>query len=203
EALVQMAGKAKNVPRLRPRDLGALAHYFYETGEALPQLHKLREGLMEHKLSSLELCAPASVLAQLLEAERTVHTISPALTRARLRKLRAFWQVLWPRAGEDEVAAARGFNSSRVGPGPGERMKTIRRLVWRDGSRDWFNVTRSAIATALVRVDAQVRQVASESMARARRGFEAHVIVPYCARHDEQDLERLTMSFQEVPQVKQ
>ncbi|CAE8585852.1 unnamed protein product, partial [Polarella glacialis] len=56
---------------------------------------------------------------------------------------------------EDEVAAARGFNSSRVGPGPGERMKTIRRLVWRDGSRDWFNVTRSAIATALVRVDAQ------------------------------------------------
>ncbi|CAE7221322.1 unnamed protein product [Symbiodinium sp. CCMP2592] len=95
EAILQFQVQCLGAPRLRPNQLGALVAFNHGTGDVLPNMVEIQEGLLSRKVDGLEMGAPSMMLARLLEVERdSVSRFPPMETRSALRKLSIFWERL-------------------------------------------------------------------------------------------------------------
>ncbi|CAE7446667.1 unnamed protein product [Symbiodinium natans] len=161
--------------------LGAriVAHY-HRTGDALVPMLQMQDALTGSKVDGLETCAPAMMLARLLQVERDSLSTRPALTRSKLLQLKAFWSKLQREGFAAEALA--WVNASRA-PTTGSLREAP--------SADWLNVTSASIRQSFERIDAQVKQLASLAMLRRKIGFKVNVVMPFCARADEQYLKPL------------
>jgi len=78
---LQLGVRLTGLPRLRPANLGALVEHYHRTGDALVPMLQLQDALTGINIDGLEICAPAMILAKLLEVERDSLSVMPSLTR--------------------------------------------------------------------------------------------------------------------------
>lgn len=180
EAILQLLGQCLGVPRLRPDQLGALVAYYHRTGDVLPNMVEIQEGLLSRKVDGLEMCAPSMMLARLLEVERDSISLPPTETRSALTNLRMFWERLEEGLGVPETPLP--------GPSPGHEGPW---LLPGPVDSDWLNVTRSSIRNSFMRIDSQAKELESLAVYRTKHGFKVNVVLPVCGDKDDTHLDVL------------
>ncbi|OLP89189.1 hypothetical protein AK812_SmicGene29352 [Symbiodinium microadriaticum] len=180
EAILQLLGQCLGVPRLRPDQLGALVAYYHRTGDVLPNMVEIQEGLLSRKVDGLEMCAPSMMLARLLEVERDSISLPPTETRSALTNLRMFWERLEEGLGVPETPPP--------GPSPGHEGPW---LLPGPVDSDWLNVTRSSIRNSFMRIDSQAKELESLAVYRTKHGFKVNVVLPVCGDKDDTHLDVL------------
>eukprot|EP00439_Symbiodinium_sp_Y106_P067252 s735_g11.t1 len=174
---LQLGVRLTGLPRLRPANLGALVEHYHRTGDALVPMLQLQDALTGINIDGLEICAPAMILAKLLEVERDSLSVMPSLTRSRLAALKSFWFSL-QREGFGAQALTWVNASSQV-PGTSGPLPFAGEVP-----KHWLNLTAASIYRSFHRIDAQVKQWTSVATLRRRVGFKVNVVMPFCARAD-------------------
>eukprot|EP00931_Biecheleriopsis_adriatica_P088143 TRINITY_DN62520_c0_g1_i1.p1 TRINITY_DN62520_c0_g1~~TRINITY_DN62520_c0_g1_i1.p1 ORF type:complete len:688 (+),score=119.25 TRINITY_DN62520_c0_g1_i1:73-2136(+) len=160
ESFIYTVMKAKEVPALRVADLGWLAEHFYATGDALPSLLVLVEALVRRRGDALEMCAPAALLAHLLDLERSMYSTGLQVVRAKLKQLKLMWhQIASPGLTEE-----------------GNLSAPLPSAVTHGGEQTLLQ----AVRTGFRRLDAQVAEIDQAVRSRKRTGFEAQILLPVC-----------------------
>ncbi|CAE7251467.1 unnamed protein product [Symbiodinium necroappetens] len=170
EAILQLLGQCLGVPRLRPDQLGALVAYYHRTGDVLPNMVEIQEGLLSRKVDGLEMCAPSMMLARLLEVERDSISLPPTETRSALTNLRMFWERLEEGEIKRRCYLWAGFHFA----GPGHEV--------------------SWLLPGLVECNKeqhQAKELESLAVYRTKHGFKVNVVLPVCGDKDDTHLDVL------------
>ncbi|CAE7228129.1 unnamed protein product [Symbiodinium sp. CCMP2456] len=183
EAILQFQGQCLGVPRLRPDQLGALVAYYHHTGDVLPNMVEIQEGLLSRKVDGLEMCAPSMMLARLLEVERDSISLPPMETRLALTNLRIFWERLEEGFGVSPISKP---GAPPLGPG-----HEVPWLLSAGPAGDWLNVTRSSIRNSFMRIESQAKELESLAVYRKKHGFKVNVVLPVCGDKDDTHLDEL------------
>eukprot|EP00439_Symbiodinium_sp_Y106_P056747 s3658_g7.t7 len=176
EAILQFQGQCR-APRLRPDQLGALVAYYHRSGDVLPNMVEIQEGLLSRKVDGLEMCAPSMMLARLLEVERDSISLPPIETRSALTNLSIFWERL------EQGFGVHASINSKLGQGHEE--------VPLAAGSDWLNVTRNSIRNSFMRIASQAKELESLAVRRKKHGFKVNVVLPVCGDKDDTHLDEL------------
>ncbi|CAE6966432.1 unnamed protein product [Symbiodinium sp. CCMP2456] len=175
ESFLQLQGYCLGVPRLRPDQLGGYVAYYHRTGDALPTMLEIQTGMSHRKVNGLELCPPSMMLANLLQIERDSIFTPPMHTLAALASVKEFWRSL---QGYFKLAPASNGSLPEL----------------RAGAGNWLNVTSNSIRESFLRIDSQVRELASLANRRKKHGFNVNLVMPVCGDHDMEHLDTMERS---------
>eukprot|EP00928_Gymnodinium_smaydae_P087845 TRINITY_DN72037_c0_g1_i1.p1 TRINITY_DN72037_c0_g1~~TRINITY_DN72037_c0_g1_i1.p1 ORF type:complete len:614 (+),score=31.26 TRINITY_DN72037_c0_g1_i1:30-1871(+) len=138
---------------LRPVDLSGFAQYFYSSGDALPALYMISSVLIRTGPPALDMCPSATVMAHLLELERSLHETPIPAMKARVRALRQVWYALLPKL----------FHGNMTHSHASALAEDVR-----------------VIASGFARLEDQLSELGALARARRKAGFEVQVVLPVC-----------------------